>query len=131
MKTKLLKTAEDRAFAIAKAASDIKALNIVICDVRGVAGFTDFLVLASGSSDRQVRAISDNIQRDLKELGERPNGVEGEQNAHWILVDYSDVVVHVFHQEERAFYQLEKLWSDAKLTEYRDEPVLKKASGAK
>ncbi len=126
-----LQTAEQRAFAIAKAASAIKALDVVILDVRKVSSFTDFLVLASGTSDRQVSAIADSVQRDLKEQGERPMGVEGAQNAHWILVDYMDVVAHVFHQDDRQFYQLEKLWADAKRIDYVDEPVVKKAKSSK
>jgi ribosome-associated protein len=73
---------------------------------------TDFMVIASGSSNRQVKALADNVMEKLRQLGLRPMGVEGDTAAEWILVDYADVVVHVMLPEARAFYDLERLWSD-------------------
>lgn len=101
------------ASAAAKAALDKKAENVLILDVRGLTSYADFFVVASGSSDRQVQAIADSIEDGLKKSGERPIGVEGQQNGHWVLLDYGDVVCHVFYDEARLHYDLEGLWADA------------------
>jgi len=96
--------------AIAKAASDKKALGIVTLDMRRIPSVSDYFVIASGSSTTQVRAISDNIVDVLKEKGERVWHIEGAREALWVLLDCGDVVVHVFLEETRRFYGLEKLW---------------------
>ena len=96
--------------AIAKAASDKKALDIVTLDMRKIPSVADYFVVASGSSTTQVRAISDNIVDVLKEKGERVWHTEGAREALWILLDCGDVVAHVFLEETRRFYSLEKLW---------------------
>ncbi len=99
---------------------DIKAKNILKLDLREVHdATTDFLIICEGDSNTQVRAITDNIRKRVKtELSMIPNHVEGSTNAHWILLDYFETIVHVFHKEARAFYSLETLWSDAVVTEY-------------
>lgn len=99
---------------------DIKGKNIVLLDLRTVDDApTDFFIICEGDSNTQVRAISDNIQKRLKqEAGTLPNHVEGQQNSLWICVDYFTTVVHVFYRETRSFYDLEELWGDAKFTEY-------------
>jgi ribosome-associated protein len=99
---------------------DIKGKNIVLLDLRTVDDApTDFFIICEGDSNTQVRAISDNIQKRLKqETGTLPNHVEGQQNSLWICVDYFTTVVHVFYRETRSFYDLEELWGDAKFTEY-------------
>jgi len=97
--------------AIAKAASDKKALDIVTLDMRRIPSVSDYFVIASGSSTTQVRAISDNIADVLKEKGERVWHIEGAGEALWVLLDCGDVVAHVFLEETRRFYGLEKLWS--------------------
>lgn len=74
---------------------------------------TDYFVIATGNNDRQVKVIADEVVDRLKKAGLRPVGIEGEREARWILVDFVDVVVHVFQREQREFYRLEKLWSDA------------------
>jgi len=98
---------------IAGLAADKKATDVVALDLRGVSGFTDVFVVCTGNSDRQVKAIHDAIQQGLKkEHRVLPRRVEGVQESRWILMDYWDVVVHVFTPETREFYRLEQLWGD-------------------
>ena len=95
-------------------ASDVKAQDIVELDLRGVLGYTDYFVVASGGTDRQTKAIHDRIHQGLKkEHGLLPRRVEGLAEARWILMDYLDVVVHIFTPEARDFYRLEQLWGEA------------------
>ena len=113
---------ERLATTIAALAADKKAIDIVALDLRGVAGYTDFFVLASGTSDRQTKAIHDGIHLGLKnEHGMLPRRVEGLTESRWILMDYLDVVVHVFTPETRDFYRLESLWGDVPREEF--DPV--------
>ena len=102
-----------KALLIAQLAADKKASDVVVLDMEGLTSFTDFFVVCSGSSTTQVKAIADNIVETLKAKGVRSLGVEGTKNAMWVLIDFGDVVVHVFEEETRAFYELEKLWLDA------------------
>lgn len=97
----------------AAAALDKKAEDVVILDVRELAGYTDYFVVASGTSDRQVSAIADSIEEQMKKAGHRPIGIEGYTRGHWVLMDFGDVVAHVFYDEARAFYDIEGLWADA------------------
>jgi len=90
-----------------------KAHDVMALDLRGISSATDYFLLASGRSDVQVRAIADHIVDELKKEGHRPEHVEGLQGGRWVLVDYIDFVVHVFHPQARDFYQLENLWGDA------------------
>ncbi len=101
------------ALHIAKIADDFKAEEIRVLDLRGLTSFTDFYVICSGRSDRQVQAIADEIVTRLKKQDIRPVGMEGHQAGQWILIDYNEVVVHIFHPEARQFYQIEKFWGDA------------------
>jgi ribosome-associated protein len=104
---------EQIAKAIAEFASDVKAIDIVELDLRGVVGYTDYFVVASGNTDRQVKAIHDRIHEGMKrEHGMLPRRVEGIGEARWILMDYLDVVVHVMTPETRDFYRLEQLWGE-------------------
>lgn len=98
---------------IAKIASDHKAQDIVVLDLKKVTSFTDYFVICSGASDRQVLAIADAIHYDMKKIGIRPIGEEGMKDGHWALIDFGDVVAHVFYREVREYYQLERLWHDA------------------
>lgn len=98
----------------ANAALDKKAENVVILDVRGLTSYADYFVVASGASDRQVSAIADNIEEQMKKAGHRTIGVEGYTRGHWVLLDFGDVVAHVFYEEARAFYDIEGLWADAR-----------------
>jgi len=92
---------------------DKKALDVSILDVRGMTSYADYLVLASGESDRQVTAIADGIDEKLKVQGVRPLGHEGRETGTWVLLDYGEVVVHLFFTEVRASYDLDGLWADA------------------
>ena len=100
--------------AVAGLAADKKAADIVTLDLRGVAGYTDFFVICSGNTDRQTKAIHDGIHLGLKQAQRLlPRRVEGLAEARWILMDYLDVIVHVFTPEAREFYRLEQLWGEA------------------
>jgi ribosome-associated protein len=110
-----LATEESRglAIAIAAAALDKKAISVEVLDVSGRVDYADFLVLMTGRSDRQVNALAQGIEEALRLSGKRPLSVEGLPHAHWVLMDYGDVVVHVFQDEARSTYDLEGLWMDA------------------
>jgi ribosome-associated protein len=98
---------------IAAQAADKKAIDVVELDVRGVVSYTDFFLVCSGNTSRQVKAIHDGIHQALKdENGILPRRVEGQTEATWILMDYLDVVVHIFTPEARDFYRLEQLWGE-------------------
>jgi len=97
----------------ARAAADKKAFQIVGLEVGDLTSYTDSLLICSGASDRQVAAIADEVQRQLKDAGRRPLHVEGESHADWVLLDYGDFVVHVFTEERRTYYGLDGLWGDA------------------
>ncbi|MGD8834156.1 MAG: ribosome silencing factor [Desulfobacteraceae bacterium] len=86
----------------------------VALDVRGLTSIADTFVICSGRSNRQVTAIADHVERFLKASGIRPLSVEGRKEGHWVLMDYGDVIIHIFYEETRAFYDLEGLWVDAK-----------------
>ena len=83
-------------------------------DVRDVTSFTDHFIICTGANTRQIQTIADEIQQELKKEGEYPSSVEGYQNAEWVLVDYGDFLVHIFSQKARVYYDLERLWRDAK-----------------
>jgi ribosome-associated protein len=102
----------DLAKAAAAAAEDKLASKIVAIDVSEQLALTDIFVLASAPNDRQVSAIVDGVEDKLRELGVKPVRREGERDGRWVLIDYSDIVVHVQHEEERDYYQLERLWKD-------------------
>jgi ribosome-associated protein len=97
----------------AQIALDTKALDVVLLDLRGVTDMTDFFLIASGTSDTHGRAIGEHIMEQMKAEGFRANHVEGLEKGRWVLVDFVDFVVHVFHPTLRNFYQLERLWADA------------------
>lgn len=113
---------EDLNDLIIDSIQDIKGKHIVKLDLRALDDApTDYFIICEGESSTQVNAISSNIQKRLKEeYGTYPNHVEGKAGAKWVLVDYFNTVVHVFHPEFRSFYELEDLWSDAKSIEYKD-----------
>jgi len=100
---------------IAEIAADRKAQDVRVLDLRGVVGYTDFFVVASGNTERQTKAIHDAIYQELKHSPERllPRRSEGEREARWILLDYLDCVVHIFTPEARDYYRLEQLWGEA------------------
>ena len=97
----------------ARACADLKAERVVILDLHGVSDMTDYFVIASGTSDTHVRSLGERVQEALRAAGQRPTHVEGLTQGRWVLLDYVDFVVHVFHPALREFYQLERLWGDA------------------
>ena len=104
-------TSKKLAELINKALEELKAMDIVTLDVRRLTSITDYMVIASGRSDRQVRALADKVIEAAKKNHVSPLGVEGKQQGEWILVDLGDVIVHVMHPSARLYYQLEKLWT--------------------
>src|SRR5690242_17562197 len=92
---------------------DLKATDVALLDLTHISDATDYFVIASGSSDTHVRAIAEHVLEELRKQGVRAHHVEGLQQGRWVLLDYVDFVVHVFHPVLREFYQLERLWSDA------------------
>ncbi len=107
----------EKARIIVEAALDRKAEDVLALDVRELVSFADSFVIATGGSDRHVRAIVDGIEEALRARGEKPLGVEGAEEGRWVLIDCDDAVVHVFLRDVRQHYDLERLWSDApKLT---------------
>lgn len=108
-----LSDSRDKALAAAEAASSKKAVDIVVLDVGSLIGITDYFVICSGNNERQVATIIDEIDKTLRGQGAKPYRREGDKELRWVLLDYLDVVVHVFHTEEREFYELERLWQDA------------------
>ena len=104
---------DERILSALHSASDKKAIDLALLDLRGVATFTDYFLIASGANQRQVQAIADAVVERLKEQGTRSARVEGYNAAEWVLVDYGDFIVHVFEEKARRFYDLERLWRDA------------------
>jgi len=106
---------ETLARACAAAAADKKAEDPVVLDLRGISSFTDFFVVCSATSEPQLKAISSEVREQVREkLGRAPSAEDGHPVSQWIILDYGDVIVHLFHTEKREFYGLENLWSDAK-----------------
>jgi ribosome-associated protein len=97
----------------AQLAADRKAADIMVLDLRGISNATDFFLIASGTSDMHVRSVAEHVMEELKKEGQRPDHIEGLRGGRWVLLDYIDFVVHVFHPTAREFYQLERLWGDA------------------
>jgi len=112
-----------RALLCINASMEKKAKDLVILKVKEISAFADYFIICSGTSDRQVRAIADSIQERLKLAGVLPLGVEGETVGHWILMDYDDVIIHIFLETVRTFYDLERLWSEAPRMIVPDEAI--------
>jgi len=108
---------DERMLTALEAAAEKKAINSVVLDLREIASFTDYFMITSGTNERQVQAISDEIVETLKKAGTAAARVEGYKTAEWILLDYGDFVVHVFDEKARAFYDLERLWRESKRVE--------------
>ena len=106
-------TSIELAREIARLLSEKKAEDIAAIEIKDLTTIGDYFVIASGSSNSQVKALSDAVEEGLTKLGLEPRRIEGYQSAMWILLDYSDVIVHIFHEKTREFYSLERLWADA------------------
>lgn len=96
------------------AAIDKKGEDIRLLDISGVSVLADYFVIVSGANDNQVQAIADNIEEELYKSGYTPRQIEGRSNGGWILMDYQDIIVHIFDKENRLFYDLERIWRDGK-----------------
>jgi ribosome-associated protein len=116
-----------RALLCVNASLEKKAKDIVVLNVKEISAFADYFIICSGTSDRQVRAVAAAIQETLKKAGILPLGVEGEAAGRWILLDYDDVILHVFLESVRAFYDLERLWSGAQRMAVPDDTASLKA----
>ena len=112
----LIKTVED-------ALAELKAKDVVRIDVRELTGVTDYMIIASGGSNRQVGALADNVIEKVKEVGLRPLGIEGKESGEWVLVDLGDIVVHIMQPATRQFYDLEKLWQSAESRREQQQPT--------
>jgi ribosome-associated protein len=104
-----------------RAAESKKAADIKVLDLTAITTFTDYFVICTGSNSRQMQAITDEIALRLKERGETPHGIEGYEQSDWILSDYSDLIVHVFSEHGREFYDLDRLWRQARNVEIPPE----------
>ncbi len=102
-----------KALLCAEVADRFQALELVVLDISGFSSFADYFIICSGKSSRQVQGIADNIEDTLREAGFKPLGVEGKRDGHWVLMDYGDVIIHIFYEPVRSFYDLESLWADA------------------
>ncbi|MBI4580223.1 MAG: ribosome silencing factor [Planctomycetes bacterium] len=114
-------TGLDFARQLARLASDNRAEDIVILDLRNLSAVADFFVIATGTSDRQMRAIADQVEAHGLTVGQRVYGRSGYENATWLLIDYVDVVLHLFDAERRQYYDLELLWGDAPRIDWQDQ----------
>jgi ribosome-associated protein len=103
----------DKALLLARFALEKKACDLVILDVRGLTSIADYFIICSGRSDRQVQSIAQGVEENLGHSGVSPLSVEGAQRGHWVLIDFSDVIVHVFYEPVREFYDLDGLWGHA------------------
>ena len=101
------------ALRIADLISDTPAANTLVLDIHAISPIADYFVICSGENERQLRAISRQILEEMAKVGVRPRRSEGTSDGGWMLLDYGDVVVHIFHEEQRTFYRLEDLWSEA------------------
>lgn len=116
---------------IAAAAAKIKAVNLKILNLQKLTSFTDYFVIATGTSDRHVEAIANNIVEEMKKKGRRPLSVEGFGHAQWVIVDFGDVVVHVFYHTMREIYAIEKIWADAPIVRIGTSPGVRRARAKK
>lgn len=113
-------SSRDLAIAAARAADDKGATEILVLDVGDVLGICGYFVIASASNTRLVKAVVDEVEEQLADrFDEKPRSVEGATDRRWVLLDYADIVVHVFHDEEREYYRIERLYSDAEQVEWR------------
>jgi ribosome-associated protein len=114
-------SSEEKARLCAQTVAQYKAVEPVLLDVGGLSSFADYFLVCGGRSTRQVNSISERLEEDLRKRGVRPLGVEGRREAQWVLMDYGDVIVHIFYESVREFYDLESLWSEARRVRLENE----------
>jgi len=117
---------KERLISCINATLQKKAKEIVVLNLKDISAFTDYMIICSGTSEREVQAIAQAIQLFLKKAEIRPLGVEGESNGQWILLDYDDVVISVFHEPVRAFYEIENLWDAPRMTVDENKKEIKR-----
>ncbi|RAL25449.1 ribosome silencing factor [Lujinxingia litoralis] len=108
---------------IAAVTWDLKALNTTVIDLRGRVSYTDFIVVATGTSERHVQALARRVDQEMRESGRKTMGAEGLDTGRWALLDYGDIIVHIFHQDARSDYDLERMWSEAPRLELEGAPA--------
>ena len=107
------------ALLAAEVCDEKKAKDIIVLDVRKITTISDYFIVCSTSNERQARAIAEGMRMRMKELGRREMGVEGIEDARWVLQDFGDIVLHIFHESQREFYDIEGLWADAKQVRWK------------
>ena len=112
---------KERVLLCVNASLQRKAKDLIILNVKEYSSIADYFIICSGTSDRQVQAIAASIHENLKEYGILPLGIEGERIGKWVLMDYADVIIHIFYEPIREFYDIERLWSDVPLMEVGDD----------
>lgn len=112
-------TGKRKAILAARCLDEKKALDIVLLEVSSISTFTDFFVIATGESKRQIKTCTDFVEETLSKKGIYPDHLEGETNLEWVLMDYGDVIVHIFDKEARLYYDLERLWGDVPRVDFR------------
>lgn len=115
---------KERAIECARIASDLRCNEIVILEVQRIIGWTDYLVIATGGSQRQMASVADEINKRMKAIGDKPLAFDGYESGGWMVLDYGDVVVHLFDEEKREYYQLERLWEDAPRIDWTPPPAV-------
>ncbi len=115
-------SSREKAVICAKEVSRFMGLDLVLLDVSRFSSFADFFIICTGKSSRQVQGIADNVEDGLRGRGLKPLGVEGKHEGHWVLMDYGDVIIHIFYEPIRHFYDLESLWADASQVRWEEEP---------
>ena len=113
-------TSKELAKLACDALDDKKALEIKVINIENVSTLADYFIIASGTNHKQVQAMADNVDETLGRAGYEPKQIEGYQNANWILMDYRDIVIHIFDEENRLFYDLERIWRDGTVVEVED-----------
>ena len=113
-------TSKELAKLACDALDDKKALEIKVINIENVSTLADYFIIASGTNHNQVQAMADNVDETLGRAGYEPKQIEGYQNANWILMDYRDIVIHIFDEEIRLFYDLERIWRDGTVVEVED-----------
>ena len=112
-------TPRQLALLAAEVCDEKKAKEIIVLDVRKITSISDYFIVCSTSNERQARAIAEGMRMRMKELGRREMGVEGMEDARWVLQDFGDIVLHIFHESQREFYDIEGLWADAKQVRWK------------
>lgn len=118
-------TSKELAKLACDALDDKKALEIKVINIENVSTLADYFIIASGTNHNQVQAMADNVDETLGRAGYEPKQIEGYQNANWILMDYRDIVIHIFDEENRLFYDLERIWRDGTVVEVEDFSKIK------